>query len=146
MTNGTNRGLSGWIIRTIVNACGLAVAAWLFDGIRITGSSDRNKALTLVVVALVFGIVNEFVRPVVAFLSIPLYLITLGLFFFVVNALMLLLTSWVADQFDVGFHVRGFWTAVFGAIVISLITWWIGLLFPRSQSDRFRSQTWHISR
>ena len=141
-----NNGVSGWIVRTIANACGLAVAAWLFDGIRITGSSDRDKALTLIVVALVFGIVNEFVRPIVAFLSIPLYLVTLGLFFFVVNALMLLLTSWLADKLDIGFHVRGFWTAVFGSIVISLITWWIGLLFPRSQSDTFRGRTWHISR
>jgi putative membrane protein len=141
-----NSGLSGWIVRTLANAFGLAVAAWLFDGIRLTGSSDRDKALTLIVVALVFGIVNEFVRPIVAFFSIPLYLLTLGLFFFVVNALMLLLTSWVADKLDIGFHVRGFWTAVFGAVVISLISWWIGLLFPRSQSDRFRGQTWQISR
>jgi putative membrane protein len=146
MTYGSSQGVSGWIVRTLVNAFGLAVAAWLFDGIRITGSSDRNKTLTLIVVALVFGIVNEFIRPIVAFLSIPLYLLTLGLFFFVVNALMLLLTSWVADGLDIGFHVSGFWTAVFGAIVISLITWWIGLLFPRSQSDRFHSRTWYVSR
>jgi putative membrane protein len=141
-----SQGGGGWIIRTIANACGLAVAAWLFDGIRVTGASDRNKVLTLIVVALVFGIVNEFVRPIVAFLSFPLYLLTLGLFFFVVNALMLLLTSWLADKLDIGFHVSGFWTAVFGAIVISLISWWIGLLFPRSQSDSFHGRTWYISR
>jgi putative membrane protein len=141
-----NGGLGGWIVRTIANACGLAVAAWLFDGISVTGSSDRDRTLTLILVALVFGIVNEFIRPIVAFLSIPLYLLTLGLFFFVVNALMLLLTSWVADKLDIGFHVSGFWTAVFGAIVISLISWWIGLLFPRSRSDRFRGQSWYVSR
>jgi putative membrane protein len=146
MSSWDNRGVMGWIVRTLANACGLAVAAWLFDGIRITGSSDRDKVLTLLLVALVFGIVNEFVRPIVAFLSIPLYLLTLGLFFFVVNALMLLLTSWLADKLDIGFHVSGFWTAVFGAIVISLISWWIGLLFPRSPSDRFGSRTWYVSR
>jgi putative membrane protein len=146
MSTVSSHGASGWIVRTIANACGLAVAAWLFDGIRITGSSDRDRAITLIVVALVFGIIIEFVRPIVAFLSIPLYLLTLGLFFFVVNALMLLLTSWLADKLDIGFHVSGFWTAVFGGIVISLISWWIGLLFPRSGSDRLRKQSWYISR
>jgi putative membrane protein len=146
MSSWDNRAVRGWIVRLVANACGLAVAAWIFSGIHITGSSTTDRVITLVVVALVFGIVNEFVRPIVAFLSIPLYLLTLGLFFFVVNALMLLLTSWVAGKLDVGFHVKGFWTAVFGGIVISLISWWIGLLFPRSQGDRWQGQTWQISR
>ncbi len=105
-------------------------AAWLFKGIRITGNSDRDQVITLLVIALIFGIVNEFVRPIVAFLSLPLYLITLGLMFFVVNALMLLLTSWIADQLDIGFHVRGFWTAVWGSIVISIVSWIVGLVAP----------------
>ena len=60
-------------------------------------------------------------------------LLTLGLFFFVVNALMLLLTSWVSDQFDLGFHVRGFWTAVIGSIVISVVSWAAGLVLPKSR-------------
>ena len=119
-----------WLIRIFTNACALAVAAWLFDGIEITGPSDRNRVITLVVVALLFGVVNEFVRPIVAFLSLPLYLLTLGLMFFVVNALMLPLTSWIADLLDVGFHVDGFWTAVFGAIVISLVSWMVGQVLP----------------
>jgi putative membrane protein len=119
-----------WILRTLANACGLAVAAWLFDGIRITGHSDRDRVLTLLVVALLVGVVNEFVRPIVSLLAFPLYLLTLGLFFFVVNALMLMLTSWVAGKLDIGFHVAGFWTAVFGAIVIAFVSWWIGLLLP----------------
>ena len=73
---------------------------------------------------------------------------TLGLFFFVVNALMLLLTSWIADQLDLGFHVNGFWTAVFGAIVISLVSWWVGLLLPATTTrpTGLRSQTWTVSR
>lgn len=125
-----------WLIRILTNACALAVAAWLFADIRITGDSDRDRILTLVLVALVFGVVNEFVRPVVAFLSLPLYLLTLGLMFFVVNALMLMLTSWIADQIDLGFHVRGFWTAVFGAIVISIVGWVVGQLLPENDSSR----------
>jgi putative membrane protein len=119
-----------WVIRILANACGLAAAAWLFNGIRVSGDDQTSRAIVLVVVALIFGIVNEFIRPIVAFLSFPLYLLTLGLMFFVVNALMLLLTSWVADQLDIGFHVRGFWTAVFGSIVVSLVGWLVGLVVP----------------
>jgi putative membrane protein len=128
-----------WVIRVVINACALAVAAWLFDGITVNGSSDRNRVLILLVVALIFGIVNEYVRPVVSLLSIPLYVVTLGLFYFVVNALMLWLTSWVADLADIGFHVSGFWTAVFGAIVISVVCWIMGMILP----DDKKSSSWH---
>lgn len=122
-----------WLIRIVANACGLAVAAWVFTGIRVSGHSDRDRVITLVVVALIFGIVNEIVRPIVAFLSFPLYLLTLGLMYFVVNALMLLLTSWLARQLSVGFHVSGFWTAVFGAIVVSVISWLVSLVLPEPE-------------
>lgn len=119
-----------WVLRIVTNALALAAAAWLFRGIRITGSDDTDRLITLLLVALVFGLVNALVRPVVALLSLPLYLLTLGLFFFVVNALMLMLTSWLATQLDIGFHVRGFWTAVWGALVIALVSWVVGLLLP----------------
>jgi putative membrane protein len=121
-----------WVLRMVANACGLAAAAQLFSGIWITGASTRERIIVLVVVALIFGIVNEIVRPIVAFLSFPLYLLTLGLMFFVVNALMLLLTGWLARQFDIGFHVHGFWTAVFGSIVVSVVSWLVGLVLPGS--------------
>lgn len=119
-----------WLIRIFTNACALAAAAWVFQDIRFTGDNDRDRVITLIVVALIFGVVNTFIRPIVAFLSIPLYLLTLGLMYFVVNALMLLLTSWLADQLDIGFHVEGFWTAVFGAIVISIVSWVVGQVLP----------------
>jgi putative membrane protein len=119
-----------WLIRIVTNACALAVAAWLLDKIRITGDTDRDRVLTLVLVALIFGVVNEFVRPVVVFFSLPLYLLTLGLMYFVVNALMLMLTSWLADQLDIGFHVKGFWTAVLGGIVIAIVSWIVGQVLP----------------
>lgn len=131
--------MRSWIIRVGVNACALAAAAWLFTGIAINGSSDRDRLLTLVLVALIFGVVNVFIRPVVALLSVPLYLLTLGLFYFVVNALMLWLTSWLADIVDLGFQVRGFWTAVFGALVISIVGWVIGLAFPSTKSSSLRT-------
>jgi putative membrane protein len=122
-----------WLIRIVANACGLAVAAWVFTGIRVSGQSDRDRVITLVIVALIFGVVNEIVRPIVAFLSFPLYLLTLGLMYFVVNALMLLLTGWLARQLNVGFHVRGFWTAVFGSIVVSVISWLVSLVLPEPE-------------
>jgi putative membrane protein len=119
-----------WVVRTIANACGLAVAAWLLSGITVTGDDTTDRILTLLVVALVFGVVNEFVRPIVSFLSIPLYILTLGLFFFVVNALMLMLTGWLSDQFGLNFEVDGFWTAVWGGIVISIVTSVVGMVLP----------------
>lgn len=122
--------MTTWIVRVIANACGLAVAAWLFTGIAIDGSTSGDRVITLLVVALIFGLVNEFVRPIVAFLSIQLYVLTLGLMLFIVNALMLWLTSWVAGKVDVGFKVDGFWTAIFWAIVIGLVGWGVGLLLP----------------
>lgn len=122
--------MTTWLLRILTNAAALAAATWLFGGITITGADDGSRLLTLLVVALLFGLVNEFVRPVVAFLSFPLYLVTLGLTFFVVNALMLLLTSWVCDKIDVGFAVDGFVTALGGALVISVVSWLVGLAFP----------------
>ena len=132
-----------WIIRVVINACALAIAAWLFDGIVVNGSTTGDRLVTLLVVALIFGVVNEFVRPIVSFLSIPLYVLTLGLFYLIVNALMLWLTSWVCDVLDIGFHVDGFWTGIFGAIVISLVCWIMGMILPSDKSLTYRrTVTW----
>lgn len=109
------------IITLVINAAALAVTIWLFDGITLTGDTDTDKALTLVLVAAIFGIVNAIVRPVVAILSLPLYILTLGLIAFVINALMLMLTSWISGEIGIGFKVEGFWTALLGAIVISIV-------------------------
>lgn len=128
-----------WVVRTIANACGLAVAAWLFDGISVTGDTDTDRLLTLLFVALLFGVINEFVRPIVSFLSIPFYILTLGLFFFVVNALMLLLLGWLSDLVGLNFHVDGFWTAVWGGIVISIIASIVGWVLPSPERERLHS-------
>ena len=109
----------------VAAACGLAVAAWLLDGIWIGGDSDTKRALTLLVVAAIFGLVNAFVRPIVMLLSLPFYLLTLGLFFLVVNALMLWLTSWLAGIGGLNFHVSGFWAAFFGAVIVSFVSWMV---------------------
>ncbi len=108
-----------WIATTMA---ALAVAAWLFDGITIEGAEWRDKLVPLAIAAVILGLVGAVVKPVLKFFSFPVILLTLGLFLLVINALMLLLTSWFAEKFEVGFHVEGFWTALFASIVITLTT------------------------
>ncbi|NUR09849.1 MAG: phage holin family protein [Nocardioidaceae bacterium] len=119
-----------FVVWVVVNALALATAAWLLDGITVTGDSTGRRVLTMLVVGLIFGLVNGIIAPVVKLLSLPFILLTLGLLIFVINALMLLLTSWIAGLFDVGFHVDGFWTAVLGAIIVSIATWVLELILP----------------
>jgi putative membrane protein len=113
-----------------VNALALGAAVWLLDGITLTGGSDTDKIVQLVIVGAIFGVITSFVRPIVNFLSLPLIVLTLGLMLLVVNALMLLLTSKVADSVDLGFHVDGFWVALFGSIVISIASMVLEAIFP----------------
>ena len=126
----------GWLV---TNAVALGAACVIFDGIGFTGSSGWNEVSDniwpLLFVALILGIVNSFVSPVLKFLSIPFIIVTLGLFLLVINALMLLFTEWLAGLFDIDFHVDGFWTAVGGAIVITVVTWIVGLLFGDATED-----------
>ena len=118
----------------VVNALALGAATWLFDGITLDGSSDSNKLVTLLIVGAIFGVITSFVRPIVRLLSLPFIIITLGLMLFVINAFMLLFTSWIAEQLDLGFHVDGFWTALWGSIVISIASVVLESLFPHPQS------------
>ncbi|MBW1598691.1 phage holin family protein [Streptomyces sp. JJ38] len=118
------------LVKTLANAVALAVAVWLVGDITLTGDSTGDKALTLIVVALIFGVVNLVVKPVVNLLSLPALILTLGLFMLVINALMLLLTSWIADGLDVPFHVEGFGTALLGGLIISIVAWAVELVLP----------------
>ncbi|MGP3991041.1 phage holin family protein [Streptomyces sp. 3N207] len=122
-----------FLIKTLANAAALAVATWLLSDIELTGGSGGEKALTLLVVALIFGVVNVVVKPIVKLLSLPLLLLTLGLFTLVINALMLMLTSWVADQLDVSFHVEGFGAAFLGGLIISIVAWALHLVLDRDR-------------
>ncbi|WP_405615426.1 phage holin family protein [Streptomyces sp. NBC_01511] len=122
--------MKNFVVKTIANAGALAVAIWLINDITLTGHSTGKKALALVVVALIFGLVNFVVKPIVQLLTLPLFIVTLGLFTLVVNALMLLLTSWLADKLDLSFHVEGFWTAVLGGLIISIVSWALNVVLP----------------
>ena len=117
-----------FLLRVVVNALALAAATWLLSGITVTGDNAGQQLVTLLLVGAVFGVVNAIVRPVVTILSIPFIILTLGLLIFVINALMLLLTSWLSGQLGLDFHVDGFWTAVLGSIIISVATWLIELV------------------
>lgn len=119
-----------FLIWVVVNALALAAASWLLDGIRLTDAAAEDRIITLVLVALIFGVVNAVVEPILKLLSLPLIILTLGLFLIVINAAMLLLTGWLSEQFGLGFTVDGFWTAVLGAIVVTIATWVLEAVLP----------------
>ncbi len=116
-------------VRALVNALGLWLCIQMVSGISVTGTSEYVW-LYYVLAGVVLALVNMLVRPVVMILSLPFYVLTLGLFFVVVNAAMLGLTSWITDIFAVGFHVDGFWAAVFGGIVIGIVNVVVDLFLP----------------
>jgi len=107
----------GFAIRFVINAAALGVAAWLLPGIEV------DDAQALLLAALIFGLANAFIKPILAFVTCPLMILTLGLFTLVLNALMMGLTSWIAEQIEVGFRVDDFWDAFLGAIIVSLVSW-----------------------
>ena len=93
------------ILRLVANAAALAVATFLLSGISLTSSSTENKVLTLLIVALIFGVLNALVKPIFKLVTLPVLLLTLGLFLIVINACMLLLTSWVAEKVGLGWEI-----------------------------------------
>lgn len=118
------------LIKFIANAAALAAAVWLLDDITLgeEGASTGSQAVTLAIVALIFGLVNLVVKPVVKLFALPLLLLTLGLFTLVINALMLMLTSWLAGD---SFEVDGFLTAVLGGLIISIVSWGVNTALDR---------------
>lgn len=118
------------IVRLLASAAALAVAAALVEGIAIAKVTTTEGLITLLGVALIFGLINTFVRPIVRLLTLPLFILTLGLFTFVVNALMLLLTSAVSDRLDLSFRVDGFGAALLGALVVSVVSFLINVVLP----------------
>jgi putative membrane protein len=117
-----------FIIRLIVNAIALWVTTQLPIGIRITNTGN-NYFVTLLIVALIFGVVNALVKPILTILTLPITIITLGIFILVINALMLLLTSAIASALHLGFVVDGFGAALIGAIVIGIVSFIVSHVF-----------------
>lgn len=120
----------GFIIRLIVTAVALWVAVYFVPGIEHTG-----PALELLWVALIFGLVNALVRPILLTLSCPLVLLTLGLFVFVLNALMLWLTGALSEAFGLAFHVDGFVPALIGGLVVGIVSAVLNMLVGADKKE-----------
>ena len=121
-----------FLIRVLASAAALAVATAVVPGIELTTGSVTSKVLTLIAVALIFGVINAFLKPIVKIVGCAFYILTLGLIALVVNALLLWLTSWLADKLNLPWHITGFWPAFWGAIIVSVVGWLLSVLI----SDR----------
>lgn len=134
-----------FLVRTVVNALALAAAALLLPGLTISGSDSLAESIghrpavivAYLVIAAVFGIVNAFVKPVIAFVSTPLTCLTLGLFSIIVNALMISLTAWLSEFTPIVLSVDSFfWTAVLAAIIVAVVSAVLGWILPDSERER----------
>ena len=118
------------LIRAVLTATALAVATWLVPGIELTSGSTASKVGTLLAVAVIFGLINAILKPIVKTVGCLFYVLTLGLIALVVNGLLLWLASWVADKLSLPFHITGFWAAFWGALIVSVAGWLLGVLVP----------------
>jgi putative membrane protein len=126
----------GIIIRLVITAVSLWIATLVIDGIDLTAGSTAAKAGTLLAVAAIFGLVNAVLRPIIKTIGCGLYVFTLGLIALIVNGLLFMLTSWIAGQIDLGFHVDGFWpSAVLGALLVGIVSWVLNMLVPDGGDD-----------
>ncbi len=126
----------GIIVRIVLNAVALAIAAALVSGIVVGGDSITDQTITLLAVGAVFGVVNAVIKPVFQLLSLPLIILTLGLFTFVLNALLLMFTGWLAGLFNLPFEVNGFWSAFLGALIIGVVSFVLSRFVPDGTRER----------
>lgn len=120
----------GILIRLVITAVSLWIATLVIDGIELTADTAANKAGTLLAVAVIFGLVNAVLRPIIKTIGCGFYVLTLGLVAVLVNGLLLLLTSWIADKLDLAFHVDGVLSAVLGALLVGVVSWLLNMLVP----------------
>ncbi|OWV12867.1 hypothetical protein B5D80_01530 [Micromonospora wenchangensis] len=126
----------GFLIRLVITAIALWVTTLIVPGVDVSGRNGANTVFTLLVVALIFGAVNAVLKPVIKVVGCVFYLLTLGLFALVVNALLFLLTDRIARAVDLSFRVDGFWPAFWGAIVMAVVTWLISVAVPDGREAR----------
>jgi putative membrane protein len=117
-----------FLLRVVVSAIALAVAAWAVAGIELTAASTASKVGTLLAAAVIFGVINATLKPLIKVVGCAFYVLTLGLVAIVVNGLLLWLTSVIAGALKLPFHVTGFWPAVWGALIVGLVSWVLNLL------------------
>jgi putative membrane protein len=121
----------GILIRLVITSVSLWIATLVIGGIRLTADTVPTKIGTLLAVAVIFGIVNAILRPIIKTIGCGLYVLTLGLISVLVNGLLFLLTSWIAGKLELPFHVDNFWpSAVFGALLVGIVSWVLNALVP----------------
>jgi putative membrane protein len=121
------------IIKIVVNAVAIWVATAVVPGVVVSegDASLGRKIVTLLVVGAIFGVVNALIKPIVKLFSLPFYILTLGLFAFIVNALMLMLASWLSEQLNISFHIDDFfWSAIGAAVVVTFVSMVLNLVLP----------------
>jgi len=121
------------IVKVVVNAVAIWVATAVVPGVAVSQDNANlgRKIVTLLIVGAIFGVVNALIKPIVKLFSFPFYVLTLGLFAFVVNALMLMLVSWLAEQLNISFHIDDFfWSAIGAAIVVTFVSMVLNLVLP----------------
>ena len=125
--------MKSFAIKVLVNGAALWAAAYLVHGIQLAGgtASTTSQLVTILWVAVIFGGLNALIKPILTILSLPVIILTLGLFTLIVNAAMLELTSWFAGQFNLAFHVDSFfWDAVIGSIIITIVSMILNAVLP----------------
>jgi putative membrane protein len=126
----------GILIRLVVSAVALWISTLVLHGITLGEVDAVKKAGTLLLVAAIFGLINAVLRPIIKTVGCGVYVLTLGLAALVVNGLLFMLTSWIAGQLDLPFHVDKFWpTAVIGALLVSAVSWVLNLVVPDGGKD-----------
>ena len=129
-----------FLVRVLINGVAIWLATLILPGLSIVGGDSNWETLAIILlIALVFGLVNAIVKPIVAFISIPLYILTLGLFTIIVNALMLMLTAWITEATDWGLRIDNFGVACWGAIIISIVSLVLSVLLPGPRVERSSS-------
>jgi putative membrane protein len=128
-----------FLIRVLINAVALGLTFWLVD------LCWDGQVLPLLIIALIFGVVNAFIRPLLTILTCPLIILTLGLFIIVINVFMLWLTIWISQALGFGFTCMPdlFWNLIIGALVLSLVSWGVSLLVPDEIEKGRRSEPRH---
>jgi putative membrane protein len=120
----------GALVRIVITAIALFVSTLIVPGIELGGETATGKIGTLLVVALLFGVVNGVLKPIIQALGCGFYILTLGLIALVVNALLFLLVGTLAEQLSLSFDVTGFWAGFFGAIVVALVSFLLSVFVP----------------
>jgi putative membrane protein len=117
------------VLQILVNAAALWVAVWIVPGLDWNG----NEWWKFLLVAVVFSLINSYIKPILRILTFPISILTLGLFLLVINALLLLLLSAISKELHLGFVVDGFWAALLGSIVISIVGWILSMVVGASR-------------